>query len=247
VSAPRNDGHAIVVKVEASAEDQNTSGDTVRPFEAAHSPGSALASVPIAGPPEQASGDLAGAIDGAALIATERKRQVSEEGWTLEHDAEHDDGALVWAAICYARASTLAAYRSFFPPSEWPWQPKWWKPSKDRIRNLVKAGALIAAEIDRLAAEIILVDAGAPADRQCLTFFGGYQPIPIRCALPSGHPITPEAEFTHAGFGSAGELVVFGGFGGFHSNSTAAPVPMEGVRTEPGAAVSGTPEASSGS
>lgn len=32
----------------------------------------------------------------------------------------------------------------------WPWDMKWWKPSDDPIKNLVKAGALIAAEIDRL-------------------------------------------------------------------------------------------------
>jgi len=31
----------------------------------------------------------------------------------------------------------------------WPWGKEWWKPS-DRRRDLVKAGALIAAEIDRL-------------------------------------------------------------------------------------------------
>lgn len=32
----------------------------------------------------------------------------------------------------------------------WPWDENWWKPSLDPIRNLVKAGALLAAEIDRL-------------------------------------------------------------------------------------------------
>ena len=32
----------------------------------------------------------------------------------------------------------------------WPWSDKWWKPSDDPVRNLVKAGALLAAEIDRL-------------------------------------------------------------------------------------------------
>ena len=32
----------------------------------------------------------------------------------------------------------------------WPWDVSWWKPSDSPIRNLVKAGALIAAEIDRL-------------------------------------------------------------------------------------------------
>jgi hypothetical protein len=33
-----------------------------------------------------------------------------------------------------------------------PWGESWWKPTpEDRVRELVKAGALIAAEIDRLA------------------------------------------------------------------------------------------------
>jgi hypothetical protein len=38
------------------------------------------------------------------------------------------------------------------PPPNWPWDAKWWKPSVDHVRNLVKAGALIAAEIDRMIA-----------------------------------------------------------------------------------------------
>jgi hypothetical protein len=47
-------------------------------------------------------------------------------------------------------------YKTFEDQSEyrrnegWPWDEKWWKPSTNPIRNLVKAGALIAAEIDRL-------------------------------------------------------------------------------------------------
>jgi len=36
------------------------------------------------------------------------------------------------------------------PPAAWPWEWDQWKPSLDPIRNLEKAGALIAAEIDRL-------------------------------------------------------------------------------------------------
>jgi hypothetical protein len=39
------------------------------------------------------------------------------------------------------------------PLHRWPWEPEGWKPSDDPIRNLVKAGSLIAAEIDRLLAE----------------------------------------------------------------------------------------------
>lgn len=37
------------------------------------------------------------------------------------------------------------------PPDGWPWAPEWWKPSNDPVANLVRAGALIAAELDRLA------------------------------------------------------------------------------------------------
>ena len=34
------------------------------------------------------------------------------------------------------------------PPKEWPWDAAWWKPAT-RQRNLVKATALIVAEIER--------------------------------------------------------------------------------------------------
>jgi hypothetical protein len=41
-------------------------------------------------------------------------------------------------------------------PCGWPWDAEWFRPvPKDRIRELVKAGALIAAEIDRLNRQAI--------------------------------------------------------------------------------------------
>jgi hypothetical protein len=86
---------------------------------------------------------------GAALIAQERERQVNVEGWTPEHDAEHTDGVLVDAARAYALAVLTPGYDRGNPPVGWPWDEGWWKPSDDPVRNLVKAGALIAAEIDR--------------------------------------------------------------------------------------------------
>lgn len=94
-------------------------------------------------------------LNGAELIAAERKRQVEVEGWTPEHDDEHADGQLVEAAMCYARSSVrmlfgMAKLALVFPRHNWPWEQHWWKPSEDPIDNLVKAGALIAAEIDRL-------------------------------------------------------------------------------------------------
>jgi len=76
---------------------------------------------------------------GVELIADERKRQVEAEGWTPEHDDKYSSNELIRAGGCYANA-----------PYSWPWSAEWWKPSDDPIRNLVKAGALIAAEIDRL-------------------------------------------------------------------------------------------------
>ena len=125
-------------------------------------------------------------LSGIELIAKERERQISEEGWAAEHDDEHEMGELASAAICYAspfqpfmleRRTDEYRFRDAFPPS---WDSEWDKreryeedgieqlgcetylvaqaevienivlPIPKRIRNLVKAGALIAAEIDRL-------------------------------------------------------------------------------------------------
>lgn len=88
---------------------------------------------------------------GVALIAAERERQKSVEGWTLQHDDDHDNGEMRFAAECYMKACDYGAKTSTLPMfGRWPWAKAWWKPSDDPIRNLVKAGALIAAEIDRL-------------------------------------------------------------------------------------------------
>lgn len=96
-------------------------------------------------------------MTGAEAIAAERQRQVDAEGWTAEHDDAHENGALVVAAAIYAfHASTdeahshgVALARRGIHPPQWPWAAGWWKPT-DRRRDLIKAGALIAAEIDRL-------------------------------------------------------------------------------------------------
>lgn len=87
-------------------------------------------------------------MTGAEMIAAERRRQIEGEGWTAEHDDEHGDGELARAAVCYALAGVGAA--SDVVPEAWPWDDFWWNPSPDGIVSLTKAGALIAAEIDRL-------------------------------------------------------------------------------------------------
>lgn len=92
------------------------------------------------------------------LIGVERERQMSVEGYTPKHDDEHRQSDMVDAAIAYALAGEPVEYRPWFGADlaidiqreVWPWNREDWKPSDDPIRNLVKAGALIAAEIDRL-------------------------------------------------------------------------------------------------
>jgi hypothetical protein len=91
-------------------------------------------------------------MDGIEAIRIERERQKAVEGWTPEHDDQHDGDQLAKAAACYA----LPRYsrqdgcgRRFFWP--YTWAEKWWKPSPDnRKREIEKAGALLAAEWDRL-------------------------------------------------------------------------------------------------
>lgn len=105
---------------------------------------------------------------GVELIAAERERQITQEGWAPEHDDGHSGGEMALASVCYAspvpikaRLMKLCSCRdaecSHFDGIVASWQDPWpWgeecdkRSNPDRIRNLVKAGALIAAEIDRL-------------------------------------------------------------------------------------------------
>ena len=92
-------------------------------------------------------------------IAAERERQTTDEGWTAEHDDQHNRGEIAKAAACYAYGEPIyrvdirqgtgkdETYILYLPA--WPWEDRWWKP-KDQRRDLVLAGALILAEIDRL-------------------------------------------------------------------------------------------------
>lgn len=91
---------------------------------------------------------------GAGLILAERERQVREEQWSERHDDAHTAGDLRDAAEAYLRELRFRDQRDGKlgrqPSAPWPWDAEYWKPTDDRVRQLVKAGALIAAEIDRL-------------------------------------------------------------------------------------------------
>ncbi len=95
-------------------------------------------------------------------IRAERYRQINKEGWSFNHDDTHDQGELALAGASYIINAvaetrpepnldrqtdkwTLHAHAS----SVWPWHRDWWKP-KDRRRDLIRAAALIVAEIERL-------------------------------------------------------------------------------------------------
>lgn len=105
-------------------------------------------------------------------VIAERERQETKESWTPEHDDRHDDGQMARAAAAYilhghplteyklvaivvpsgARSADEPNYELVghaSVPKIWPWYGQCWKP-KDRRRDLVRAAALIVAEIERL-------------------------------------------------------------------------------------------------
>lgn len=89
-------------------------------------------------------------------VLAERRRQIEAEGWTPEHDDVHKEGSLGRAGGFYALNAGAALWYGTHDtsicdtaPDGWPWAPEWWKPANAR-RDLVKAGALILAEIERI-------------------------------------------------------------------------------------------------
>ena len=97
-------------------------------------------------------------MNGAERITKERDRQITEEGWTVKHDDNHMSGEMAIAAACYAGEAAeieLLHDTGGLDCNPWPWDDKWDKRVEnptldDKIRMLEKAGALCAAEIDRL-------------------------------------------------------------------------------------------------
>lgn len=89
---------------------------------------------------------------GADLIRDERRRQQKVEGYDAMHDRHHTPQVLCRAAIGYALHEDPSKLVADAAANLWPWSNEFWKP-KDHLRNLVRAGALIAAAIDRLQYE----------------------------------------------------------------------------------------------
>lgn len=96
--------------------------------------------------------------DGAALIAAERSRQVTAEGYDSSHDDVHASGEILRAAHAYLAVAINPEKAEDIGGIIWPWDRLSFKPSGP-IPDLVKSGALIAAEIDRLRRAHITAEA----------------------------------------------------------------------------------------
>jgi len=93
-------------------------------------------------------------LKGINDVFAERTRQIEEEGYGATSDDSFDGGRLAAAGACYGihaawclspdgKGKTLDGL-----PAWWPMEPARWNPQDERT-NLVKAAALIIAEIDR--------------------------------------------------------------------------------------------------
>jgi len=92
---------------------------------------------------------------GVELIAVERQRQIEAKGYSSMHDNQHGDSEMAFAACYYAMPCMIREDGVTITPDrmfeETGWDPSYAKRSqKSRVQRLVVAGALIAAEIDRL-------------------------------------------------------------------------------------------------
>ncbi|XZE42989.1 hypothetical protein SH467x_002531 [Pirellulaceae bacterium SH467] len=90
-------------------------------------------------------------MNGLERIALEFGRQKQLPSRTREQDDEMDNGELAMAATVYATPSDRRMFDTFGIPKDWPWSLDAWEPeTNDRVAELAKAGALLAAEIDRI-------------------------------------------------------------------------------------------------
>lgn len=93
-----------------------------------------------------------GVINVIDEIKAERLRQIDVEGWSYEHDDKYVNSELPLAAATYAINSAFSdegRKAGIMSLAYWPWSRDWWKPTTRR-RDLVKAAALLVAEIQRL-------------------------------------------------------------------------------------------------
>lgn len=94
---------------------------------------------------------LENATQGTLDVAAERMRQIDEHAYTATWDSGYLNFQLLYAADAYMRSACTDSVLNQAPPT-FPWSEASWRPTTPR-RDLVKAAALIIAEIDRMDAE----------------------------------------------------------------------------------------------
>jgi hypothetical protein len=100
--------------------------------------------------------DPQAALAPLAAIAAERQRQIVEEGFDAAHDDAHDPGEFAAAVAAYAFFAACSDAHRASPTTRlsvlntlWPWDRSSFRPATRR-RDLVRAGALIVAKIERM-------------------------------------------------------------------------------------------------
>ena len=83
---------------------------------------------------------------GLEQIAEERVKQITQKNYTCSHDQQHKNKELLYAALAYLNS---AIYGSNVGEEDWP--SNWGEFKSHGYENdLARAGALIAAELDRI-------------------------------------------------------------------------------------------------
>ena len=88
---------------------------------------------------------------GIELIKEEREKQIGKHGYSAGHDVFYMNKELLYAALAYLKLAIGEENTmiSSYAIEDWPWDAKYFK-NEGYIESLKKAGALIAAELDRL-------------------------------------------------------------------------------------------------
>ncbi len=85
-------------------------------------------------------------MKGIDLIREEREKQIVKHGYDRKHDLSRRNKELLFGALSYLKA---AIYGTAIGRKDWPFEGIYWHP-EGYIDCLKKAGAFIAAELDRI-------------------------------------------------------------------------------------------------
>jgi hypothetical protein len=136
---------------------------------------------------------------GIELIAEERARQVSAEGYDAAHDDEHGDGSLAWASVCYAAPDRVFRRKSypggvaFLDP--WPWSQhddrrpyignvpgfEWAKDAATKMHEAAGRAEELATKINKIPdTKSVLINIGARVTSSRVKVGGEYVNVGLR-------------------------------------------------------------------